>query len=464
MACPGDVRGKGHRRVSSFSVLLNAFASVVGGAERAGDAAADGAPRQLERSPSNTDVAQLDTCLLGANRCCFCNRTAQSVAACCPGQFVGYLARVCESRGFRVSGSWRGCVNDGGCMQGIAPTERSARPTKKGGRCCPACLKRPIWRGRRGIHSAGASIFLVLQSLHFQDTLCPADVFKNWKRKKSLRDLRWAGGATLSLTHPSEHLSVDLSVPPSRSSNAPPLSQTTNVRACRRLILPPTCVREVEQPSWSSRAKSGVQSLLRSTGAKKRRANRGGAGAAGGHELSVGERWWGHAETPWQNYRIERVPPGLQPLLVVVNTKSGPQVGPDVLCVCMWGGGPPERAAKLPILVLADADVMRRVLRCLLLRYLLWSPLVFCQAFAIRAAQSSLWHTFVVLPNPLLEPRERCTDARKKMWFSPSVFRAFGQLPAQRCRPGPESTSGLACIIGTCRDTVASCSASGIGP
>lgn len=37
--------------------------------------------------------------------------------------------------------------------------------------------------------------------------------------------------------------------------------------------------------------------------------------------------WWGPSELQWQDYRIEDVPPRSKPLLVFVNTKSGPMLG-----------------------------------------------------------------------------------------------------------------------------------------
>jgi len=37
--------------------------------------------------------------------------------------------------------------------------------------------------------------------------------------------------------------------------------------------------------------------------------------------------WWGEPHIPWSSYRIERVSPGCKPLLVFLNTKSGPQIG-----------------------------------------------------------------------------------------------------------------------------------------
>lgn len=37
--------------------------------------------------------------------------------------------------------------------------------------------------------------------------------------------------------------------------------------------------------------------------------------------------WWGEAHVPWASYRIESVPPGCKPLLVFLNTRSGPQAG-----------------------------------------------------------------------------------------------------------------------------------------
>ena len=37
--------------------------------------------------------------------------------------------------------------------------------------------------------------------------------------------------------------------------------------------------------------------------------------------------WWGPSELQWQDYRIERMPTRTKPLLVFVNTKSGPMLG-----------------------------------------------------------------------------------------------------------------------------------------
>ena len=37
--------------------------------------------------------------------------------------------------------------------------------------------------------------------------------------------------------------------------------------------------------------------------------------------------WWGPSELQWQNYRIENMPTRTKPLLVFVNTKSGPMLG-----------------------------------------------------------------------------------------------------------------------------------------
>jgi diacylglycerol kinase (ATP) len=47
--------------------------------------------------------------------------------------------------------------------------------------------------------------------------------------------------------------------------------------------------------------------------------------AAGGTKRS--KSWWGSHELQWSNYRIEEVPQGCKPLLVFINTKSGPQMG-----------------------------------------------------------------------------------------------------------------------------------------
>jgi len=37
--------------------------------------------------------------------------------------------------------------------------------------------------------------------------------------------------------------------------------------------------------------------------------------------------WWGPSELQWQNYRITDMPTRTKPLLVFVNTKSGPMLG-----------------------------------------------------------------------------------------------------------------------------------------
>ena len=37
--------------------------------------------------------------------------------------------------------------------------------------------------------------------------------------------------------------------------------------------------------------------------------------------------WWGPSELQWQDYRIENMPSRTKPLLVFVNTKSGPMLG-----------------------------------------------------------------------------------------------------------------------------------------
>ena len=37
--------------------------------------------------------------------------------------------------------------------------------------------------------------------------------------------------------------------------------------------------------------------------------------------------WWGPSELQWQDYHIEDMPSRTKPLLVFVNTKSGPMLG-----------------------------------------------------------------------------------------------------------------------------------------
>jgi len=40
--------------------------------------------------------------------------------------------------------------------------------------------------------------------------------------------------------------------------------------------------------------------------------------------------WWGEPHIPWSSYRIEGVPTGCKPLLVFLNTKSGPLMGKKI--------------------------------------------------------------------------------------------------------------------------------------
>ncbi len=40
--------------------------------------------------------------------------------------------------------------------------------------------------------------------------------------------------------------------------------------------------------------------------------------------------WWGEPHIPWSSYRIEGVAPSCKPLLVFLNTKSGPQIGSKI--------------------------------------------------------------------------------------------------------------------------------------
>ncbi|KAK9817740.1 hypothetical protein WJX72_001471 [[Myrmecia] bisecta] len=101
---------------------------------------------------------------------------------------------------------------------------------------------------------------------------------------------------------------------------------TCHLGAHWRLVLPPTSVRLLPSATWSSRA----QSFLRRAAKKKGKSKAAGSSATGGSDggsSSHRPSWWRGAHVRWQDYRIEDVPVGCKPLLVFLNTKSGPQVG-----------------------------------------------------------------------------------------------------------------------------------------
>lgn len=56
-----------------------------------------------------------------------------------------------------------------------------------------------------------------------------------------------------------------------------------------------------------------------------------GSASAGKKGSKKAASWWrrlyGPKRAQWQDYRIEQLPPGCKPVLVFVNTKSGPQAG-----------------------------------------------------------------------------------------------------------------------------------------
>ena len=52
--------------------------------------------------------------------------------------------------------------------------------------------------------------------------------------------------------------------------------------------------------------------------------NDGVQAVSGGQRRST---WWGPSELQWQDYHIEDMPSRTKPLLVFVNTKSGPMLG-----------------------------------------------------------------------------------------------------------------------------------------
>lgn len=53
----------------------------------------------------------------------------------------------------------------------------------------------------------------------------------------------------------------------------------------------------------------------------------GAASSKGGKKASWWRRLYGPKHAQWQDYRLEQLPPGCKPVLVFVNTKSGPQAG-----------------------------------------------------------------------------------------------------------------------------------------
>ncbi|DBB13812.1 TPA: hypothetical protein ACH3X3_000808 [Trebouxia sp. C0006] len=128
----------------------------------------------------------------------------------------------------------------------------------------------------------------------------------------------------------------------------------------KRLVLPPTCTRLVPSESWTSRAKSlfTLPTKKKGKGGKGKGAAKGAGtkgqeseGAAStadsSQEPDDGQKedaesqvsqqavsgsqrrstWWGPSELQWQNYRITDMPTRTKPLLVFVNTKSGPMLG-----------------------------------------------------------------------------------------------------------------------------------------
>ena len=61
----------------------------------------------------------------------------------------------------------------------------------------------------------------------------------------------------------------------------------------RRMVMPPTALHPLPDPTWSSRAKS----LLNSTTAK--------GSQRGSRERERGQTWWTlQKETPWSHYKV----------------------------------------------------------------------------------------------------------------------------------------------------------------
>ncbi|KAK9855135.1 hypothetical protein WJX84_000838 [Apatococcus fuscideae] len=174
----------------------------------------------------------------------------------------------------------------------------------------------------------------------------PQGVMDEPKRKH--RRVRSFGGLLSSLT--SVVSSIDLSALQAPAVTSPPTKlvhsvDVHNLDICslsstRRLVLPPTSVRPLPEASWTDRA---AQFLARSTGSKKEKRGGRGGGKAGSHKQASkgGARrakstWWGRPQTTqWQRHVIEHNSPlrtqggaaGVKPLLVFLNTRSGPQVG-----------------------------------------------------------------------------------------------------------------------------------------
>ncbi|KAK9851856.1 hypothetical protein WJX84_011935 [Apatococcus fuscideae] len=165
--------------------------------------------------------------------------------------------------------------------------------------------------------------------------------------KRKHRRVRSFGGLLSSLT--SVVSSIDLSglQPPPGGISPTKLAQSVDVHnldicslaSTRRLVLPPTSVRQLPEASWTDRA---AQFLTRSAGSKKeKRGGRGSSKAGSSKQASKGSlrrsnTWWGRPQTSqWQRHVIEHTQPlrtqggaaGVKPLLVFLNTRSGPQVG-----------------------------------------------------------------------------------------------------------------------------------------
>eukprot|EP00884_Botryococcus_braunii_P004188 jgi/Botrbrau1/13770/Bobra.0056s0025.1 len=110
------------------------------------------------------------------------------------------------------------------------------------------------------------------------------------------------------------------------------------------LVVPATCVRAKSGETWTGRARQLVRQMAatarpRARNRRKRNEPRSSADpdaplpqphAAASQGKRGGWGAWGEARPLWQGYELKAIPPACKPLLVFINTRSGPQTGLDL--------------------------------------------------------------------------------------------------------------------------------------